>query len=105
MRQPVIREQFASINTTNSRERGCMNCKEFVPTVAETASETMFSLPWVQEIQENCTDGFVGRIDFTDIYENSKIVYLTNNGTSYSLTVDNINSPYGSVENQRPATG
>lgn len=38
---------------------------------------------------------------YKDIYENSKIVYLTNNGTSYSLTVDNINNPYGSIENQK----
>lgn len=38
---------------------------------------------------------------YKEIYKNSKIIYLTNNGTSYSITVDDINSPYGSIDNQK----
>lgn len=38
---------------------------------------------------------------YIDIYKESKIVYLTNNGTSYLVTVSDTNSPYGSIENQK----
>lgn len=36
------------------------------------------------------------------IWENScKVIYLTNNGKNYCITVDNKKSPYGSVKNQQ----
>ena len=38
---------------------------------------------------------------YIDIYKNSKIVYLTNKGTSYSITVSDTKSPYGSVDSQK----
>ena len=38
---------------------------------------------------------------YIDIYKDSKIVYLTNNGFSYSITVPDTNSPYGSIESQK----
>lgn len=38
---------------------------------------------------------------YIDIYKESKIVYLTNKGTSFLITVSDLNSPYGSIENQK----
>lgn len=38
---------------------------------------------------------------YINIYRDSKIVYLTNKGNSYSITVPNTNSPYGTIENQK----
>ncbi len=38
---------------------------------------------------------------YINIYKDSKIVYLTNKGKSYSITVSNTNSPYGTIENQK----
>lgn len=35
------------------------------------------------------------------LLDNSKVIYLTNKGTNYSITVNDKNSPYGTVENQR----
>lgn len=35
------------------------------------------------------------------LLKNSKVMYLTNKGTNYSITVNNKNSPYGTIENQK----
>lgn len=38
---------------------------------------------------------------YINIYKNSKIVYLTNKGQEYTITVSDINSPYGTIESQK----